>query len=698
MCKLTTEQSSLASLCSTGLQRNRSDALPDYGKYSARLAPGQARRDGPPAAFVGALGPLLPPLDPQQPQDALDAALRLAAAGLPVFPMSKRKRPILAGWQHEATTDPAIILEWWGRRGRYRRAFVGIALRIPGFMALDTDTAEAAEAVAQLAGVDLAVGWVVASAKGIKAVCRRPARLALENGNRPAQEALGGADSIMGAVLAWSPGRVWYGDLAAIGDAPAWLERALADVYPERPPQAPLPPRPTMPRGDGDGDRLVAYVLRAIIDEGAEVAILGDGRKGAMYVLGLKLGALVAGLAPQLERDAWQEAERACAACGLALRVGMSHFANGWRDGAANPRPIPHQRELGLGSLPPQERATLEARAAAAAADVDEQMREVGVHHQRRPGAERLVYVLVARCLERGSDTVAASYAELARDIGVAEASTVLRCIPALEAIGWTVTRGGINTDGSVTATRWTMPQGFSRSCNGLLDDVPPFGQDPLQLREKGAHPSGQAGLLGRGLRRTVDGVAACGGLVYRALGAMRGGQVVTAAELGDAIGCRPEAAARLAERMVAHDAAVVVEARDTGGRPGRAWKLAADVLALLAAELDAVLSAATAATLVAGARVIHRAQERLEAGRRFMAEARARAQEIGASVGAVLAAWRDRDRQTREIAAGIDERIGQVRRDEARASRADALARWSWSKAITYRDLVAEIGLVTTW
>ena len=321
--------------------------------------------------------------------------------------------------------------------------------------------------------------------------------------------------------------------------------------------------------------------------------------------------------------------------------------------------------------------------------------------HVRRPGAERLVYELVRRCLERGADTVATSNAELARDIGVAEASTVLRCIPALEAIGWTVTRGGIGADGRVTATRWTLPKvggaGLSPTCNGLLDDGAPHVQDPLQVGDKGVH-RGAAGLLGRGLRREVNGVAACGVLTFRALEAMRGGQVMTAAEIGDAIGCGPEAAARQAERMTAHGAAEMVGEVETGGRRARGWRLVADLVALLAADLDAVLTSATTTTLAVGAHVFQRAQERLEAGRRFMAEARARAQELGVSIKAVLTVWRDRDRQARAIAAGIDERLGQVRKAQARAHTADVLARWAWAKVTTYRDMVAEFGLATTW
>ena len=288
-------------------------------------------------AFVGALGPHLAPLA-AQPTTALDAALRLAAAGLPVFPShpegavdadgeSLAKRPAISGWQTKATSDPVQVRRWWGAGGRYSGRQVSIGLRLAGLVAVDPDTPEAAEILAEH-GDALAATFAVASAKGAKMLYRRPDRLADQNGAKVAAAALGGADAVMGNVLAWTPGRVWYGDPSAIGEAPEWLLTALATIYPERAEPAPLPPRAARPAGDGDAGRLVAYVLRAIIDECAQVARLGDGRKMAMHVLGVKLGALN-WMAPHLERDAHQEAERACAACGLALRVGMAHFMNG---------------------------------------------------------------------------------------------------------------------------------------------------------------------------------------------------------------------------------------------------------------------------------------------------------------------------------------------------------------------------------
>ena len=50
----------------------------------------------------------------------LEAALRFASSGRPVFPC-QGKRPYVAHGLHDATTDPATIEDWWGRWPEDRR-------------------------------------------------------------------------------------------------------------------------------------------------------------------------------------------------------------------------------------------------------------------------------------------------------------------------------------------------------------------------------------------------------------------------------------------------------------------------------------------------------------------------------------------------------------------------------------------------
>jgi hypothetical protein len=60
----------------------------------------------------------------------------LAAAGLPVFPAGPDKRPLFAGWQEKATTDPDQINEWWRI---YPGALPAIYVGRAGLVAIDCD-------------------------------------------------------------------------------------------------------------------------------------------------------------------------------------------------------------------------------------------------------------------------------------------------------------------------------------------------------------------------------------------------------------------------------------------------------------------------------------------------------------------------------------------------------------------------------
>ena len=681
-------------------------ARSDYVNFSTGEATGQAPQTAAPKAFVGALGPHLPPLA-AQPTTALDAALRLAAAGLPVFPSHPEgtfrkdkktgevidisKTPAIGRWQFQATTDPVQVRRWWVAGGRYSGCGVSIGLRLAQLVAVDPDTPEAAEILAEH-GDALGVGFAVASAKGAKMLYRRPDRLADQNGVKVKAAALGGADAVTGNVLAWSPGRVWYGDPSAIGEAPEWLLTALATIYPERAEPAPLPPRPARPAGGGDVGRLVAYVLRAIIDECAKVAGLGDGRKMAMFILGVKLGALVSGIAPQLEGDAWAEAERAACACGVGLGVGMPHFRNGWRYGAANPRPIPPEREIGLGALPPQERATLEGRIAAATADVMAQAKGVGCRAQQAETVRSVVAALAEVIREHGSETAIIGVESLAR-LAKRGAGSVHRAVIILEALGWTVARGGIGADDRVMATRWTLPASGSRAFGHPgMDAVTTLGGSCLAPFRDDQKVGGTAYGLGATVGPTMRRIAAV----------MATGAVMTADQVAAAARTTPKTAARCLTRM--EDAALATVATvSTAGRPARCWALAADVLRDLAGDVAEVASDALQMVRRAAARFEARATARIEGGRRILAAAREYARQIGASVAAVLKAWRDRDR--RMAAAERDplrdagsSAVAAAHRAEARAQLRDGAARRDWARAMTTRDLVAEIGLATTW
>jgi len=67
----------------------------------------------------------------------LEVAFSLARHGFHVFPVSRRKVPLLKGWQTEASTDPELIATWW--LVDYPDALVGYAAALSGVVVVDLD-------------------------------------------------------------------------------------------------------------------------------------------------------------------------------------------------------------------------------------------------------------------------------------------------------------------------------------------------------------------------------------------------------------------------------------------------------------------------------------------------------------------------------------------------------------------------------
>ena len=64
-----------------------------------------------------------------------DAALALAAKDVPVFPCAESKAPLTARGFKDASTDRAVIRDWWGR---HPNALIGVPTGIR-FVAVDVD-------------------------------------------------------------------------------------------------------------------------------------------------------------------------------------------------------------------------------------------------------------------------------------------------------------------------------------------------------------------------------------------------------------------------------------------------------------------------------------------------------------------------------------------------------------------------------
>jgi hypothetical protein len=68
----------------------------------------------------------------------LESALYLSEQGFKVFPVNQEKKPLILDWNKDsATTDPALIEEWWG--GRFADANVGISCGPSDLVVMDVD-------------------------------------------------------------------------------------------------------------------------------------------------------------------------------------------------------------------------------------------------------------------------------------------------------------------------------------------------------------------------------------------------------------------------------------------------------------------------------------------------------------------------------------------------------------------------------
>lgn len=334
--------------------------------------------------------PGLPMLPDATPPTALDAALALIAAGLPVLPVALtsgkgkgkkagRKVPTVSSWQYPAaaaadhgagrklkhsTLDPDTARAWWGPGGRYRSCGVGAALRAPGRLAVEGDGPEAnagLSAAAAAAG-GLPATWAIGSTRGPKAIYTRPAELADDtvkwtNRNYEHRAELGGADLILGYVLAWAPGRRWFGSPADVAACPTWLAdtaRAIATPAPKpdrpTPPAHPTPPAGPRPRTSGTGKQAERFILGLIAWWARRIESLRpDGtqersRGKALFAGARKVGELLH-LAPHLEPDAIAAFEAAAVASGYVddedWQTARAHIMRGLATGKAEPKDLP---------------------------------------------------------------------------------------------------------------------------------------------------------------------------------------------------------------------------------------------------------------------------------------------------------------------------------------------------------------------
>ena len=239
----------------------------------------------------------------------LTAALDLAKRGFRVFPLAASgKRPSRAGWQDDATSDPARIRELWQRDPA---ANVGVATG-SGVYVVDQD---GAAGIAAFDGLAMPPTLTARTGRGRHAFYRLPAGLVLRNAGgatvAPGIDGRGDGGYVVGVGSVHASGAVysWEED-RAIADLPQWLtEKLAARDHREAPPldadelTAAREAFERLPAGERE--ELAAETAKRVSRVTAALRALpvqdGNGRGQSIYGWAWKLGECVGAGALDLE-------------------------------------------------------------------------------------------------------------------------------------------------------------------------------------------------------------------------------------------------------------------------------------------------------------------------------------------------------------------------------------------------------------
>jgi len=292
----------------------------------------------------------------------LDAALALAAAGLPVFPaaIERRldgtwsKRPLVSGWQQRATTDAGQIRRWWQP---LPDAAPGIELGCAGLIVIDADRHGGPDGVAALERLaiehgGLPLGPVTETPTGGRHfIYGQPEGEAL--GNRrgalpPGIDVRGAGGWIVAPGAVRPDGGHWApaADTPSVADAyragtipliPDWLV-AIIRTTPERPPPDRPPPAASGARQSTSSlEREVIYARQALRSIADEIRRKPPGsRNEALNKGAFRMGGMVArGWIDQ--SDVVDQLSEAAIASGLDVDEVQRTLASGLTAGLQQP-------------------------------------------------------------------------------------------------------------------------------------------------------------------------------------------------------------------------------------------------------------------------------------------------------------------------------------------------------------------------
>lgn len=232
---------------------------------------------------------------------SIELALRLAANGWPVLPTeASDKRPIgrlVPNGSHDATTNPAIIRQWWAACPDARPA---INLEASGLVALDIDVKDPGWRASydELEPQLTATAQQATPSGGAHALyrCTDPSQVRRLIRCKPGVDLLG-----KGYVLVYSD--------SVLASPPAPLPAALATVFREKGPAPVRVPLETVEHDFEPADeQLLAYAHRLALAHGPKAK--GEGGNQHAYALGAILRNDL-GLSPEETRPillAWRDA------------------------------------------------------------------------------------------------------------------------------------------------------------------------------------------------------------------------------------------------------------------------------------------------------------------------------------------------------------------------------------------------------
>lgn len=285
--------------------------------------------------------------------DLLAGALRLAAAGTPVFPCAPSKAPRTPHGVKDASRDPAQIADWWRR---WPDSLIGVPTGAPtGTAAIDIDVKDGARGLEWLEAHRDRIPRTRrhrTRSGGAHLIVRVPEGIRIRNSASriaPGVDVRGDGGFVIHPP---SPGYL-VEDEAPPADPPDWLLELLVEQ--PKPAPAMLPPVHARP-ADMEGTR---YGLAALDAECAGILNAPDGAKhdtlnrGAYSIAGLvAAGELAEAPALAALRSALAGIRSRCADFAAAERT----LADAWAAGLARPRaappplPAPARREV----VPPE--------------------------------------------------------------------------------------------------------------------------------------------------------------------------------------------------------------------------------------------------------------------------------------------------------------------------------------------------------